>query len=55
MYKFYIVMSLLLILAIINLVRAIKEKKSNSRIWGITINVIGIVLIGQAIVLELLQ
>ena len=55
MSKFYILMVILLIIAIINLVRALKEKKSNSRVLGVTINVVGIVLLLVAVVISFIQ
>ena len=53
MTKFYVLMLVLLIIAIINLVRALKEKKSNSRVLGVTINAVGIVLLIIALVLSI--
>lgn len=53
MSKFYILMVILLIIAIINLARALKEKKSNSRVLGVTINAVGIVLLIIALVLSI--
>ena len=53
MSKFYILMVTLLIIAIINLARALKEKKSNSRVLGVTINAVGIVLLIIALVLSI--
>ena len=55
MSKFYILMVILLISAIINLVRALKEKKSNSRVLGVTINAVSIVLLLVAVVISFLQ
>lgn len=55
MSKFYILMVILLIIAIINLIRALKEKNTNAKVWGITINVIAVVLLGTAVILGLLQ
>ncbi len=55
MSKFYILMVILLIIAIINLVRALKEKKSNSRVLGVTINAVSIVLLLVAVVISFLQ
>ena len=52
---FYILMVILLIIAIINLVRALKEKKSNSRVLGVTINAVSIVLLLVAVVISFLQ
>ena len=54
MSKFYILM-ILLIIAIINLARALKEKKSNSRVLGVTINAVSIVLLLVAVVISFLQ
>ena len=48
-------MVILLIIAIINLVRALKEKKSNSRVLDVTINAVGIVLLLVAVVISFLQ
>ena len=53
MSKFYILMVILLIIAIINLARALKEKTSNSRVLGVTINAVGIVLLIIALVLSI--
>ncbi|MBR4989085.1 MAG: hypothetical protein IKY85_04155 [Bacteroidaceae bacterium] len=55
MSKFYILMLVLLLIAIINLARALKEKNTNAKVWGITINVIAVVLLGTAVILGLLQ
>lgn len=55
MSKFNILMVILLIIAIINLVRALKEKKSNSRVLGVTINAVSIVLLLVAVVISFLQ
>lgn len=54
MAMFYIVLLVLLLIAIINLVRALKEKKSNSKLLGVIINVIAIILLGVAIIIGLL-
>ena len=53
MSKFYILMLVLLVIAIINLVRALKEKKTNSSVLGVTINAVGIVLLIIALVLSI--
>lgn len=45
MSKFYVLLLALLVIAIINLVRALKEKKSKGKFWGVTINVVGIILL----------
>ena len=55
MNKFYILMVILLIIAIINLVRALKEKKSSSKVLGVTINAISIVLLLVAVMISFLQ
>ena len=55
MSKFYVLMSAFLVIAIINLVRALKEKKSKGRFWGVIINVIGIILLITAVALRTLQ
>ena len=53
MSKFYILMLVLLVIAIINLVRALKEKKANGKSWGVDINVVAIVLLIIALVLSI--
>ena len=53
MSKFYILMLVLLVIAIINLVRALKEKKTNGRVLGVTINVVAIVLLIIALALSI--
>ena len=55
MSKFYLLMVILLVIAIINLVRALKEKKSNSRVLGVTINAVSIVLLLVAVAISFLQ
>ena len=55
MSKFYILMLVLLVIAIINLVRALKEKKTNGRLWGVAINVVAIVLLAIAVAISFLQ
>ena len=55
MSKFYILMVILLIIAIINLIRALKEKKTSSKVLGVTINAVGIVLLLVAVVISFLQ
>ena len=55
MSKFYILMLVLLLIAIINLVRALKEKKSKGKLWGVAINVVGIILLLVAVVISFLQ
>ena len=55
MSKFYILMVVLLIIAIINLVRALKEKKTNGRFWSVAINVVAIVLLVVAVAISFLQ
>ena len=53
MSKFYLLMVILLVIAIINLARALNEKKSNSRVLGVAINVVAIVLLIIALVLSI--
>lgn len=55
MSKFYLLMVILLIIAIINLVRALKEKKSSSKVLGVTINAVSIVLLLVAVMISFLQ
>ena len=55
MTKFYVLMLVLLIIAIINLIRALKEKKTNGRFWGVAINVVAIVLLAIAVAISFLQ
>ena len=55
MSKFYLLMVILLVIAIINLVRALKEKKTNGRFWGVAINVVAIVLLAIAVAISFLQ
>ena len=55
MSKFYILMLVLLVIAIINLVRALKETKSKGKFWGVAINVVGIVLLVLAVAISFLQ
>ena len=55
MSKFYLLMVILLVIAIINLVRALKEKKTKGRFWGVAINAVGIVLLLVAVVISFLQ
>ena len=55
MSKFYILMLVLLLIAIINLARALKETKSKGKFWGVAINVVSIVLLLVAVVISFLQ
>ncbi|MBR4854565.1 MAG: hypothetical protein IKU88_07550 [Alistipes sp.] len=55
MSKFYLLMVILLVIAIINLVRALKEKKTKGKFWGVAINVVGIILLVVAVTLSFLQ
>lgn len=48
-------MVILLIIAIINLVRAFRDKTSKSKVWGTTINTIAILLIAIAIIISFIQ
>lgn len=54
MSKFYILMVILLIIAIINLARALKETKSKGKFWGVAINIVSIVLLLVAVVISFL-
>ncbi|MBO7220680.1 MAG: hypothetical protein J6V21_05800 [Alistipes sp.] len=55
MGKFYILMAILLVIAIINLARALKEKKSKGKFWGVAINVASIILLVVAVSISFLQ
>ena len=55
MGRFYILMLVLLLISIINLVRALKEKKTNGRFWGVAINVVAIILLVVAVAISFLQ
>lgn len=55
MSKFYILMVILLVIAIINLARALKEKKSSSKVLGVTINAVVILLIAIAIIISFIE
>ena len=55
MSKFYLLMVILLVIAIINLLRALKETKSNGKFWGVAINVASIILLVVAVTLSFLQ
>lgn len=55
MYKFYIVQLVLLVIAITNLARALREKSSKGKVWSVTINTIAIVLLVSALIIGLLQ
>ena len=48
-------MLILLVIAIINLARALKEKRSKGKACGIAINVVGMVLLVIAIALSFFQ
>lgn len=53
MSKFYILMLVLLVIAIINLIRACKEQKSFNKTLGITINTVAVVLLAAAMIIGL--
>lgn len=53
MSKFYLLMVILLVIAIINILRALKAKSSKGKVLGITINAIAIVLIVTALIISL--
>ena len=55
MCRFYILMTLLLTIGVINLVRALREKKAKYRTFGVAINILGIVLLVTAVIIALLQ
>ncbi len=55
MCRFYILMTLLLSIGVINLVRSLKEKQSRYRTFGAAINILGIVLLVAAVIIALLQ
>lgn len=55
MSDFYILMLTLLVIAIINIVRALKEPKSNSKIFGVAVNVLGVALLLAASILGIVQ
>ncbi len=55
MSEFHIVMLVLLIIAIINLFRVVKENKSNGKVFGIIINVIAIILLAVAMIIKSFQ
>ena len=55
MRKFYVLMLALLVIAITNLARALREKNSKSKVWGITINTIAILLIAIATIISFIQ
>ncbi len=48
-------MVILLIIAIINLARALKETKAKGKFWGVAINVASIILLVVAVTLSFLQ
>ena len=48
-------MLVLLVIAIINLVRALKEKKTKGSFWGVAINVVAIILLVVAVAISFLQ
>ena len=48
-------MTFLLLIGVINLVRALKEKQSRCRTFGVAINILGIVLLVAAVIIALLQ
>ena len=55
MSKFYILMVILLIIAIINLIRALKEKNPKGKVIGVTTNVVAIALLATALLIDLIQ
>ena len=55
MTKFYVLMSVLIIIAIINLIRALKETNPKGKVIGVTTNVAAIALLATALLIDLLQ
>ena len=55
MTKFYMLMLVLLIIAIINLVRALRENKSKNKVIGIATNAVAVTLLSIALLIDLLQ
>ena len=55
MRKFYVLMLALLVIAITNLARALREKSSKGKVWSVTINTIAIVLLVSALIIVFLQ
>lgn len=55
MTKFYVLMSVLIIIAIINLIRALKETNLKGKVIGVTTNVVAIALLATALLIDLLQ
>ena len=55
MTKFYVLMLVLLIIAIINLVRALRENKSKNKVIGIATNAVAVTLLSIALLIDLLQ
>ena len=55
MSSFYIFALLLLVIAIINLIRALREKNPRGKKFGIIINTAAILLLGIAFVIKLLS
>lgn len=55
MTKFYMLMLVLLIIAIINLVRALRENKSKNKVIDIATNAVAVTLLSIALLIDLLQ
>ena len=55
MTTFYMLMLVLLIIAIINLVRALRENKSKNKVIGIATNAVAVTLLSIALLIDLLQ
>ncbi len=55
MTKFYMLILVLLIIAIINLIRALKETNPKGKIIGVTTNVVAIALLATALLIDLIQ
>ena len=55
MSTFYVIMLVLIIIAIINLVRALKETNPKGKVIGVTTNVVAIALLATALLIDLIQ
>ena len=55
MSTFYVIMLVLIIIAIINLVSALKETNPKGKVIGVTTNVVAIALLATALLIDLIQ
>ena len=55
MSTFYVIMLVLIIIAIINLIRALKETNPKGKVIGVTTNVVAIALLAIALLIDLIQ